>query len=106
MNIDQLLEKAGLTYEELTSVERDTLNQWMESLQKSKVSVSNVRSYIASMRDGVEIELTKTTHNSKQDLLLKARLKNYMLLEAFLATPEKAKEALDRAISGMMPRKP
>ena len=105
MNIDQLLEKAGLTYEELTSMERDTLNTWMDSLQKSKVSISNVKGYIASMRDAVEMELTKTTNNSKQDLLLKARLKNYMLLEAFLSTPEKAKEALDRAITGMIPRK-
>ena len=105
MNIDKLLEKAGLTYEELTKVERDTLNQWMDSLQKSKVSLSNVKAHIVSMRDAVEMELTKTDLNTKQDLFLKARLKNYMLLEAFLTSPEKAKEALERAISGMIPRK-
>lgn len=105
MNIDKLLEKAGLTYEELTSAERDTLGTWMDSLQKSKISISSVKGYIASMRDAVEMELTKTDLNSKQDLLLKARLKNYMLLEAYLSTPEKAKEALNRAISGMIPRK-
>ncbi len=105
MNIDKLLEKVGLTYEELTSAERDTLNTWMESLQKSKISVGSVKNYIVSMRDAVEMELTKTDLNSKQDLLLKARLKNYMLLEAFLSTPEKAREALNRAISGMIPRK-
>lgn len=105
MNLDKLLEKVGLTYEELTSAERDTLGTWMESLSKSKISISSVKDYISSMRDAVELELTKTDLNSKQDLLLKARLKNYMLLEAFLTTPEKAKEALERAISGMIPKK-
>ena len=105
MNIDTILEKAGLTYEELTKAERETLNQWMDSLHKSKVSISSVIEYISAMRDAVEVELTKTSNNSRQDLLLKARLKNYMLLEAFLATPEKARQALDRVISGMIPRK-
>ena len=57
------------------------------------------------MRDSVEQELTKTGHDSKQDLFLKARLRNYMLLDAFMTTPEKAKEQIENAISGMVGRK-
>lgn len=105
MNIDTLLQKAGLKYEDLNSAERETLGVWMDSLNKSKVTLGTVRDYITKMKEAVERELTGTEHNSKQDLLLKARLRNYMLLDAFLISPEKAKEAIESAISGMIPRK-
>jgi len=102
MTIDEILKKFGLKYEELKAEEKETLYSWMEALNKSKLTLETVKTYIASMRDAVEQELTKTGHNSKQDLFLKARLRNYMLLEAFLSTPEKAKQALERAMAGIV----
>ena len=74
----------------------------MESLGKNRLSIEGVKGYLTSMRDSVEQELTKTDLNSKQDLFLKARLRNYMLLEAFLSTPEKAQKALERAMAGLV----
>lgn len=56
------------------------------------------------MKYSVEDKLTKTTHNSKQDIFLKARLRNYILIEAFLTGPDKAREQLDRAIAGFASR--
>lgn len=103
--IDSILEKIGLKYEDLNTAERETLGSWMEALSKNQLTIEGVKGYIASMRDSVEQELTKTDHNSKQDLLLKARVRNYMLLEAFLSTPEKAKQALERAMAGMVVKK-
>ena len=38
-------------------------------------------------------------------MYLKARLRNYILLEAFLETPEKAQEALDRSVAGLVSSK-
>ena len=105
MTIDNILEKVGLKFEDLTSAERETLSTWQNSLENNKLTVDGIRGHIASMRDAVEQELTKAVHNSKQDLLLKARLRNYMLLESFLSTPERAKLALDRAIAGLVTRK-
>lgn len=102
--IDELLQKIGLKYEDLNSAERETLNTWLEALNKSQLSLEGIKTYISSMREAVEQELTKTDHNSKQDLFLKARLRNYMLLEAFLSTPEKARKAVDRAIAGIANR--
>ena len=89
--INQLLEKAGLKYEDLNRAERETLHSWIGQLSENKLTVTSIKTYIASMRDSVEQEITTTKNNSKQDLLLKARLRNYMLLEAFLASPEKAR---------------
>ena len=74
----------------------------MDAFKQKKVTVSTIKENIATMRESVENELTTTTHNSKQDLFLKARLRNYLLLEAFLQSPEKAEKALERAISGMI----
>ena len=103
--IDELLTKAGLKYEDLNAVERETLNTWMEALQKGQVSVEKVREYITSMKEAVEQELSKSDLGSKQDLFLKARLRNYMLLDAFLTTPERAKQQIENAISSMVGRK-
>ena len=99
--MDQLLEKLGLKYEDLNSAEKETLNSWYDALSKSQLTLESIKTYIATMRDSVEQELTKTDHNSKQDIFLKARLRNYMLLEAYLSTPERAKQAIEQQLSGI-----
>ncbi|MBI4009131.1 hypothetical protein HY357_02770 [Candidatus Roizmanbacteria bacterium] len=99
--IDELLKKFGLKYEDLNDAEQETLNGWLGALQGGSLTTEKVREYIASMRESVETELTKTDHDNKQCILLKARLRNYMLLDAFLTSPEKAKKSLEAAISGI-----
>ena len=103
--IDQLLEKSGLKYEDLNVSERETLNVWMEALQKGQVSVERIKEYIVLMKEAVEQELAKADLGSKHDLFLKARLRNYMLLDAFLSTPERAKQQMENAISGIIGKK-
>lgn len=99
--MDKILERLGYKYEDLSSDEKETLNGWMETLSKNVLTLESVRTYISSMKDSVENELTQTTHNSKQDLFLKARLRNYLLLEAYLLTPERAKKAIEAQLSGI-----
>jgi hypothetical protein len=99
---DEILQRVGLKFEDLKKEERETLNTWVQSLQQNSLSMERVKDYIAAMRDAVEQELTETTHNTKQDIFLKARLRNYLLLEAFLSTPAKAKQALDNALAGLV----
>jgi len=99
--VDDILEKTGLKYEELRPDEKETLNVWMQALDKGQLTVDKIKNYIFTMREVVEGELTKTDLNKKQDAFLKARLRNYMLLEAFLTSPEKAREQMERAIAGM-----
>lgn len=74
----------------------------MDALQKGQVSIEKVREYIGSMKEAVEQELTKFDLDPNQDLFLKARLRNYMLLDAYLSTPERAKEQIENAISQMV----
>lgn len=103
--IDDILTKFDVKFDDLNTAERETLNTMLESLQKKQLTVEKIKEYIGVMRDSVEMELTKIGHESKQDIFLKARLRNYMLLESFLASPEKARLAIERSLQGIKPRK-
>lgn len=103
--IDEILTKLNLKYEDLTVQERETLNGWMDLLQKGSVSVEKIKEYIKAMKESVENELTSVGHNNKQDIFLKARLRNYIMLDSFLSTPEKAKASLERALAGIVAKK-
>lgn len=99
--LDQLLVKYGLKYEDLNNVERETLDSWMGALRQNQVTIEKIREYLTAMRDSLLLEVSDYKTGSVQDCLVKARIRNYTLLLAFLSTPEKAKEALERAIAGV-----
>lgn len=102
--IDEILQRFNLKYDDLTAAERETIESWAAAFNQNQLTVEHIKAYIASMRDSVEQELTQVGHNNKQDIFLKARLRNYLLLEAFLDTPAKAQKALDRMLAGIKPR--
>lgn len=111
MNVTQEIEeKLGLKIENLNTQEKQTYFTMLETVQKAQMTPDKLRDYIISMRDAIARELVDEPEfnyififkvpNRKQ-ILLKARLKNYLLLEAFLTSPEKAKEALESMISNI-----
>ena len=100
--IDSILERTGLKYDDLKPAEIETLNGWLKRLESKEFTVSNVKEYIVAMRRSVDEEVSKTTHNSKQDIFLKARLRNYILLEAFLDSPGKARKEVERRLAGLV----
>lgn len=86
----------------------------IEKVSSSEINHETLKDYITNMKLSVERELSEEPEfvrvwlfafRNDKNILLKARLRNYILLEAFLESPKKAKEALDRAISGMIPKK-
>lgn len=99
MNIDAILEKFNVKYDDLTNDERETFNSWIKVLSEKKITVESIKENITAMKMAVEQELCKVSHNNKEDIFMKARLRNYMLLEAFLESPEKAKKALEQSLS-------
>ena len=103
--IDKLLERTGLKYNDLRPDERETINTMVAALEKSAMTPEKLRDYIASMKRSVEEGLTKTDHNTKEDIFLKSSLRNYLLLEALLLTPEKVKEQLDQMMAGLVSAK-
>lgn len=109
--LDDILSRAGVTYEDLNKAEQATLDRMLESVNKNEITVDKIREYIKAMRESVSEDLAKQSMKRpsfyafmfkwRKDYLLKARLRNYILLEAFLDSPTKAKKAIEEMLSGM-----
>jgi phosphomevalonate kinase len=89
---------SGTQFENLTSDEQNTLMEWMGSLKEQTLTVDKIRQYVTTMKEAVEQELTAYNLDMKQDMFLKARLRNYMMLEVFLTSPDKAKKNYEAAL--------
>lgn len=108
---DRIEEKLGTKIEQLNSLEKETYLSMLEQVQKAQLSPEKLRDYIISMREAVTRELIKEPEfirvwifkfENRQQILLKARLQNYLLLEGFLLSPEKAQQQLESMIEGMI----
>jgi hypothetical protein len=102
--LDKLFERYGVKYEDLKREERETYLSWLEALEKNQLSIDKIRGYIQAMRSTVEQELATAKLGTKDDMFLKARLRNYLLLEAMMSTPEKARQQIERAIASFADR--
>lgn len=108
--LDETLKRLGIeSYEEMTDVEKSTYDSWLRQMS-ADLTVSDIRTHVENMKNAVVIELSDEPefihskifpflkrHNPK-NIQLKARLKNYILLASFLATPEQAREALEKSL--------
>lgn len=101
MDIDSMLKKYGVKYEDLNAVERESFNNMLASMQQNQLTLEKLKEHLEGMRDSLINEVSNYANGSKQDLFVKARLRNYTLLLAFMQTPEKAKKAFERALAGV-----
>lgn len=99
--IDKLLEEQGLKYEDLNMVERETYKA--ANFDLSSISSGDLKQHIVDMKNSIALQLCDIDpqENYYVDLQLKSRLKNYILLESFLATPEKAEKAIKDSLKNM-----
>src|SRR5438445_485278 len=104
LNINTLLEKNNLKFEDLNSQERDTLQKWSEAWQKNQLSVEKIKEFIAGLVNAVQKELADVRESTsffswlfhrKKDIFLKARLRNYLTIQDFLIGPERAKKFIE-----------
>jgi hypothetical protein len=100
--MDELLKLFGvkdLSYDQLTPPERQTFHSWLDGLRKNQLTVADIHKYITQLRDQVEGELTKPNLTPREDIYLKARLRNLLLLDSMLSLPVKAEELLRKQVS-------
>jgi len=101
MDILSFLKQKNINYEDLTPQEKETLKNWYKTLAENKLTLEKVKEYIASMKNSVETELADYNLPKEKDLLLKARLKNYIMLYEFMTLPEKAKKYLEQSLNNL-----
>lgn len=99
--MEEILRALGVTYEELKPAELDTVTQWLNDLQAKEITLDDVRKYIGKMKDEVSLALAKEPEGTMNNILLKGRLMNYVLLQAMLSSYPDAKEELDQYISNL-----
>ena len=112
--IDDLLENVGLKYEDLDSPghlgEKEYLLDMVKTLETKTLTIENLKEIIFSMRLNVTQEIVNEPEfnyififkvpNRKQ-ILLKARLKNYLLLEEALTAPDKVRKSIEAQLKNI-----
>lgn len=101
--LSSLLDRFNVKYEDLTTAEKDTLEQWSKALASKELTLSDVKDHIRVLIEGVERELANYNLDKNQDLFLKARLKNYLMISDFLTGPDKAKKYIEQSIQNLKP---
>lgn len=119
--VDKLLKEKGLTFEDLKGEERDVYFSWLKALEGNQLTVEKIKTFVSDARQSVEIELSeyedvpntwlsllslflplygviKKWYQDRKKIALQMRLRNYILLEAMLTSPEKAREAIKQQI--------
>lgn len=109
--IDEVLEKKGLKYEDLTPEERETYNTLVDQANKARLTLDALKEGVTRMRESVETTLVDEPEYiyilgfkklNPKNIFLKARLKNYLLIEAILLAPDRAKAMLERVVGTMV----
>jgi len=112
MQLQSLLEKTGLSLDDLNEAERKTLFSWMEDLSKNTLTVEGVKFHVSALVEAVQhdiagIEEPKTLwgwlFQRKRDVYLKARLKNYVMLRDFVTSPERAQKWIEAQVKTLKP---
>src|SRR4051812_19783963 len=107
--LSNLLEKHGIKYEDLNAVEKETLSKWQEVLLKNELNLPAVKDYIGQLIEAVERELADVKESTslwsflfrKKDIFLKARLKNYLMIQDFLSGPDKARKYIEQSLQNI-----
>ena len=111
IDLDDILEKRGLSYDKLTPDEKETYLQMSNALQTGDLTLQRVKEAIASMKESVENELIDEPEyiqvfifkvRNLRNLYLKSRLKNYILIDALLTSPERTQRAIERQLGAMI----
>lgn len=100
--VDKWLKQYNLKWEDLSPEEHESLLKKLKTVETSELTVDDVRQVVEEMKTIVEMELaTHEVTNSTQDIFLKARLKNYLILLAFLSKTKNPKEELERTLASI-----
>lgn len=107
---EEFLRQRGYKESDFSEEEKRTLMQMVGDLKKTTLTIEKWKGYVETMRDQVSKELEETPEfirififkfENRQQILLKARLRNYRIMLSLLTTPDKAQRAIEEALSNI-----
>ncbi len=96
---DRILDQQGIKYENLSPEERALCNQ--DSNGVKAITVEDLTEQISELLFSLQLDLCDTPdtpENQDKNKYLKARVKNYLVMLAFLTTPVKVAKAIEKSI--------
>ena len=107
--VEELLRKHGIKdFDDLNPIEREEYFKILDVVEKSKVTLEDYKRHITTMRQSLEVSLVDEPEYiyslplpflkrpNPKITQIKARLKNYLLLEALFDRPERARQMLEQ----------
>ena len=113
MKLEDLLGQFGLSLDELNAAERQTLNDWLGKLRSKQLTLPDVQEHLASLVSALEREiagletpptLVSWLFASRRQLYLRARLKNYLMIQDFLLGPQRAEKWVTAQVQNLKPQ--
>lgn len=110
MNVTETLEDKGIKIDSLNADEKQTYFSMLKAVEDATLTPEKLKDYIHDMREAVTRDLVAEPEfhrilffkfENRKQIYLKARLHNYILLEAFLSTPNKAKRAFEEMVGAI-----
>lgn len=101
MNTEDYLKKFGLKFEDLNSVERESLFAMVDATKRQALTPGLLLEKFEAIRDSLVNEVSNYENGSRQDLYVKARLRNVNLYINILTSPDKAQRALEQALGNV-----
>ena len=112
---EEYLAKYNLTYEDLRPDERQWLADMVKAQRESQLTLERLKQYVTNMRESVSNALENEPEyvyflgvfkrENRNNLLLKARLRNYRLLLTVLTGTSRQTAEIDAALANI-PAKP
>lgn len=110
--IQDVLKKYNTNIEELDKEEFDVFVKMLNVAEKKQLTIEKIKSSIQDLIRIVQKDIVDTpeveyyffglfSRESRKSVTLRARLKNYILIENIITTPERAKRMLDEAMENL-----
>jgi hypothetical protein len=101
--LDKIFEKKGInSFDELTLEERKTYERWTEILDKPKISVSDIQTFLQKEDQRLQQELLDYQNSERKQIFLQASSRLTRMLIAIITAPEQEKKQLQVQIEQML----
>ena len=93
--IEDLVDKYG-GLDNLSKEEKDTYFSHLKIIQGKPITVEDTKNFVRQLITQIEQLLVNAPEGTPESMGLKMRLKDMLVMEAFLFSPERAKKAIEK----------
>ena len=95
--LTSVLKKLGKQYDTLSPVAKKVYDRWEEVLNSGPVTIEKLKVFLEGEKEALIKDLASSNYelDSKEDMFLKARLNDCLIILALMESPEKAASMLE-----------